>query len=88
MDCLHSIGAIPFFQTALHTFHSSSTPASPAAFIISMLIPSIPGAFPVFDDFSDASTSDHSISGSCSRMSCTEKVSSLVSSFGFSNPSK
>ena len=84
MDCLHSIGAIPSFQTALHTLHSSSTPA---AFIISMLIPSIPGAFPVFADFSDSSTSDRSISGSCSRMSCAEKLLSLVSSFGFSNPS-
>ncbi len=52
MDCLHSIGAIPSFQTAPHTLHSISTPASPAAFIISMLIPSIPGAFPVFADFS------------------------------------
>ena len=41
MDCLHSIGAIPSFQTALHTLHRSTTPASPAAFIISMLIPSI-----------------------------------------------
>ena len=88
MDCLHSIGAIPSFQTALHTLHSSSTPASPAAFIISMLIPSIPGAFPVFADFSDTSTSDRSMSGSCSRISCTEKLLSLVSSFGFSNPSK
>ncbi len=46
MDCLHSIGAIPSFQIALHTLQSSSTPASPAAFIISMLIPSIPGTFP------------------------------------------
>ena len=88
MDYLHSIGAIPSFQTALHTLHSSSTPASPAAFIISMHIPSIPGAFPVFADFSDASTYDRSISGLCSRMSCTEKLLSLVSSFGFSNPSK
>ena len=68
MDCLHSIGAIPSFQTALHTLHSSSTLASPAAFIILMLIP---GAFPVFADFSDSSTSDRSISGSCSRMSCS-----------------
>ena len=90
MDCLHSIGAIPSFQIALHTLHSSncSTLASPAAFIISMLIPSIPGAFPVFADFSDSSTSDRSISGSCSRMSCAEKLLSLISSFGFSNPSK
>ena len=88
MDCLHSIGANPSFQTALHTLHSSSTPASPAAFIISMLIPSIPGAFPVFADFSDSSTYDRRISGSCSRMSCTEKLLSLVSSFGYSNPSK
>ena len=88
MDCLHSIGAIPSFQTALHTLHSSSTPASPAAFIISMLIPSIPDAFLVFADFNDSSTSDRSISGSCSRMSCAEKLLSLISSFGFSNPSK
>ena len=88
MDCLHSVGAVPSFQTARHTLHSSSTPASPAAFIISMLIPSIPVAFPVFADFSDSSTSDRSISGSCSRMSCAEKLLSLVSSFGFSNPSK
>ena len=88
MDCLHSIGAIPSFQTALHTLHSSSTPASPAALIISMLIPSIPGAFPVFADFSDSSTSDRSISGSCSRLPYAEKLLSLVSSFGFSNPSK
>ena len=87
MDCLHSIGAIPSFQTALHTLHSSSTPASPAAFIISMLIPSSPGAFPVIADFSDSSTSDRSISGLCSRMSYAENMS-LVSSFGFSNPSK
>ena len=87
MDCLHSIGAIPSFQTALRTLHSRSIPASRAAFIISMLIPSIPGAFPVFADFSDSSTSDRSISGSCSRMSCAEKLLSLVSSFGFSNPS-
>ena len=88
MACLHSIGAIPSFQTGLHTLHSSSTPASPAAVIISMLIPSIAGAFPVFADFSDYSTSDRSISGSCSRMPCTEKLLSVVSSFGFSNPSK
>ena len=88
MDCLHSIGAIPYFQTALHTLHSRPTPASPAAFIISMHIPSISGAFPVFVDFSDSSASDRSISGSCSRMSCAEKLLSLVSSFGFSNPSK
>ena len=88
MDCLHSIGAIPSFQTALHTLHSSSTPASPAAFNISMVIPSIPGAFPVFADFSESATSDRSISGSCSRMFCTKKLLSLVSSFGFSNPSK
>ena len=88
MDCVHSIGAIPSFQTALHTLHSSSTPSSPAAFIISMVIPSIPGAFPVFADFSDSSTYDRSISGSCSRMSCVEKLLSLISSFGFSNPSK
>ena len=87
MDCLYSIGAIPSFQTALHPAHSSSTPASPAAFIISMVIPLIPGAFPVFADFSD-STSDRSISGSCSRMSCAAKVLSLVSPVGFSNPSK
>ena len=87
MDCLHSIGAIPYFQTALLTLHSSSTPAYPAAFIISMLIPSIPGAFPVFADVSDSSTSDRCMSGSCSRMSCTEKLLALVSSFGFSNPS-
>ena len=86
MDCLHSIGAIPSFQTALHTLHSSSTPASLAAFIISMLIPSIPGVFPVFVDFSDSSTSDRSISDSHSRMSCAEKLLSLVSSFGFTNP--
>ena len=64
MDCLHSIGAIPSFQTALHTVHSSSTQASPAAFITSMLNPSIPRAFSVFADFSDSSTSDLSISGS------------------------
>ena len=70
MDCLHYIGAIPSFQTAMHTLHISSTPASPAAFIISMFIPSIPGAFPVFADFSDSSTSDRSISSSCSRMAC------------------
>ena len=64
MHCLHSIGTIPSFQTALHTLHSSSTLASPAAFFfISMLIPPIPGAFPVFADFSDSSTSDRSISG-------------------------
>ena len=43
MNCLHSIGAIPSFQTALNTLHSSSTPASPAAFIIAMVILSIPG---------------------------------------------
>ena len=88
MDCLHSIGAIPSFQTALHTLHSSSTPASPAAFIISMLIPSIPGAFPVSADFSDSSTSDRSISGSCYRMSCAATLLYLVSSFGLSNPLK
>ena len=88
MDCLHSVGAVPSFQTARHTLHSSSTPASHAPFIISMLIPSIPGAFPVFADFSDSSTSHRSISGSCSRMSCAEQLLSLVSSFGFSNPSK
>ncbi len=88
MDCLHSIGAIPSFQTARHTLHSSSAPASPAAFIILMLIPSIPGSFPVFADFSESSTSDRSNSGSCSRMSCAAKLLSLVSSFGFSNPSK
>ena len=69
MDCLT---AFPSFHTALHTLHSSSTPASPAAFIISMLIPSIQGAFPVFADFSDSSISDRSISGSCSRMSCAD----------------
>ena len=88
MDCLHSIGAIPSFQTALHTIHSSSAPASPAAFISSMLIPSVPGAFPVFPYFSDSSISDRSISGSCSIMYCTEKLLSLVSSFGFSSLSK
>ena len=48
MECFHYVGAIPSFHTALHTLHSSSTPASPAAFIISMVIPSILGAFPVF----------------------------------------
>ena len=51
---------IPPFQSALH---SISTPASPAAFIFSMVIPSIPCAFPVFADFSDSSTSDHNSSG-------------------------
>ena len=62
MDCLHSIGDIPSFQTALH---SSSTPAPHAAFIISMGFPSVPGSFPVFADFSDSSTSGHSISLQC-----------------------
>ena len=61
MDCLHSIGAIPYFQTSLHTLHSSSTPASPAAFITSMLNPSNQGAVPVFADSNDSSTSDRSI---------------------------
>ena len=88
MDCLHSIGAIPSCQTSLHTIHSSSTPDSHAALIISMVIPSIPGSFSVFANFSDSSTSDRSISGSGSRMSCAEKLLSLISSFGFSNPSK
>ena len=89
MDCLHSIGPIPSFQTALHTPHSSSTPASSAAFIISKLNMSIPGEFQVFADFSDYSTSDRSISGSCSRMSLVSSSRmSIVSSFGFSNPSK
>ena len=87
MDCLHSIGAIPSSQTAVHTLHSSFTPASPAAFIVSMLIPSIPGAFPVFVDFSNSSTYDRSISGSCSGISCAERLLSLMSLFGFSNPS-
>ena len=31
--CLHSTGHIPYIQTVLHTLHSSSTPASHAAFI-------------------------------------------------------
>ena len=88
MDFPHSIGAIPSFQTVLHTPHSSYTPVSLAAVIISMAIPSIPGAFPVSADYSDSSTDDRSSSGSCSRMSCKETLLSLVSSFGFSNPSK
>ena len=78
MDCLHSIGAFPSFQTALHTLQSSSTPASPAA----------SGCLSGLSDFSESSTSDRSISGSCSVMSCAEKLLSLISSFGFSNPSK
>ena len=88
MDCLHCIGAIPSFQTALHPSHSSSTPASPAAFIISMHISYVSGSLPVFADFSVSSTFDRSIYGSFSRMSYTEKLLSLVSSFGFSNASK
>ena len=75
MECLHSIGAFPSSQTALHSLQSSSTPAYPAA-------------SGCLSDFSDSSTSDRSISGSCSVMSCAEKMLSLVSSFGFSNPSK
>ena len=72
MDCVHSIGAIPSFQTALHTLHSSSALASPAPFIMSMVIPSITQAFLVFADFSDSLTSDRSTSVSCSRMFCAE----------------
>ena len=61
VDYIRSIGAIPSFQTALHTVAVHST--YPAVFIFSIFIPTIPGAFPVFADFSDSSTSDRSISG-------------------------
>ena len=44
--------------------------------------------FPVFADFSNSSTSNRSISGSCSRMFCAKKLLNLVASLGFSSPSK
>ena len=87
MDCLHSVGAVPSFQTARHTLHSSSTPSSPAAFIISMLIPSIPGAFPVF---LISVTPQLMIVIFLARDSecLVPKSCCLMSSFGCSNPSK
>ena len=89
MDCLHSNGAIPICQTTLHTLHSSYTPASPAAFIISMVIPSIPGAFSVFGYYSDFPTCDSiPIYGSCSRMCYAENVLPLLALFGYSSFSK
>ena len=82
--CLHSTGHIPYIQTVLHTLHSSSTPASPAAFIF-FVVP-FPGVFPVFADASDSPTYDRSISGS--RMWCAETSLSPVATFGFSRYAK
>ena len=65
-DCVHAVGHSPNFQTLLHNIVKASIMASLLAFINSDGLLSIPAAFPLFRDVTNASTSSCSTGQSSS----------------------